>query len=103
MSARTKKADPLMYVALCRSIRRTKSEGALSLSSRDVETTNEDAAADPSPLFPTCQVVETLKNAMLACTFSIVVLGVLFLFAGFFIKVRLGTLSDELKTLLLLC
>eukprot|EP00752_Nemacystus_decipiens_P016241 g14521.t1 len=31
-------------------------------------------------------VVETLKNAMLACTCSIVVLGVLFLFAGFFIK-----------------
>ncbi|CAM9511546.1 unnamed protein product, partial [Ectocarpus sp. 12 AP-2014] len=31
-------------------------------------------------------VVETLKNAMLACTFSIVVLGALFLFAGFFIK-----------------
>eukprot|EP00903_Cladosiphon_okamuranus_P008855 g8479.t1 len=31
-------------------------------------------------------VVETLKNAMLCCTFSIVVLGVLFLFAGFFIK-----------------
>ncbi|CAM9946859.1 unnamed protein product, partial [Choristocarpus tenellus] len=28
------------------------------------------------------QVVETLKNAMLACTFSMVVLGVLFLYAG---------------------
>ncbi|CAN0069681.1 unnamed protein product, partial [Sphacelaria rigidula] len=34
------------------------------------------------------EVVEALKNAMLACTFSMVVLGLLFLYAGFFIKVR---------------
>lgn len=33
--------------------------------------------------------MEALKNAMLACTFSMVVLGVLFLFTGFFIKVAL--------------
>lgn len=34
------------------------------------------------------QVVEGLKNAMLACTFSMVVLGLLFLYTGFFVKVH---------------
>ncbi|CAM9559455.1 unnamed protein product [Discosporangium mesarthrocarpum] len=42
-------------------------------------------------------VVETLKNAMLACTFSMVVLGMLFLFAGFFVKV--SDITDSISWL----
>lgn len=42
----------------------------------------------------TLSVVEGLKNAMLSVTFAMILLGMMFLFAGYFIKVQLPVLGN---------